>query len=472
MVKETEFYDILGLKPNATDDEIKKAFRKAALKWHPDKHGSSSSENKIEAEEMFKKVGMAYEVLSDPQKRETYNRFGKEALDSGAGSAPDMDEILRHMAGMGGFSFHRKAQNSRELQIPDLISKIELTIPEIFSGTKVEFKIERYVLKEGANPSRQDLVCKNCKGTGQQVHIRQIGPGMMQQYHSQCDQCTKGIVLSDKYFEKVEKTLKKTIPRGVIHSHQIVVPNYGHEIPSSMRKGSTLRTDLVIIVSEGQRYQVPDTNIIYTRGEGGSPFNLQVSMELEPELAICGGYKELVYINGDKILVEVPSNLIFRQSLTVVMANRGLPVYGVVDSDGENKYGDLFIKFKVISTGFSESINEKIYQAITGHSKKKNDQTILKLYDDTEKAEAIEDYAQSARMDEINKDFRKFDQVYKKECRDNMKRRMNENTNPGDEETSDADSDDFEDGFARKFSGFEESFQGSQFEGAPQCAQQ
>lgn len=471
MVKETEYYDILEVSPDATDSQIKKAFRKAALLWHPDKHSTATPEKRKEAEEMFKKVGKAYEVLSDQQKRQMYDRFGEDGLEgANMGPGPDIEEILRHMAGMGGmggFQFRRGRQQPRELMMPSLVVKVDMTLPEIFDGKKVEFKIERYVLKEGADPSRTDLTCKACKGLGQRVRMQQFGPNMMRQFQERCSDCNGGMVLSGEYFDTVEKTLKKTIPRGVIHGHQIVVANYGHDVPPSMQKGDSKRTDLVIVIKEEQQYRVPDTDLLYVRGEDGSPFNLQVGVELEPELALCGGYKELTFINGETFLVEIPPGLVFKESETVVVANRGLPVYGVVDSNGENRMGDLFVKFRVNFNGFDDETSEAIYKAITGRSKAKDDKKLLNAHGKvSEFGDAIEDYADSERPHQVKNDFRQFNTAYERERRATMERRMNGGGNPADEETSDSDQDDFG-------PGFDGGFEGAQFEGGPPgCAQQ
>ena len=482
MVHETEYYDILGVSPDASASEIKKAFRKAALLWHPDKHSTSTPEEKEEAEEMFKKVGKAYEVLSDPEKRQTYDRYGEEGLQgSGMAHGPDIEEILRHMAGMGMGGFRFRQRGRPETQMPNLACKIKLTIPEILTGHKVECQIKRKILKEGANPSKDDLVCSACRGSGVQMRMRQIGPGRMMQYQTKCDQCKSGMKLNSEYFEEEEKTLKKTIPPGVIHEHQIVVPGYGHDIPPSLRKGDAKRTDLVIVISEEQNYRVPDTDYLYTRGEAGSPFNLQIGLELETELAICGGYKELTFVDGSTFLVEVPPGLVFKQSETVIVPGRGLPVYGVVDSSGNNKFGDLFVKFRFAFDGFDDQTYGAIYKAITGRSKDKDDKKMLDAHGKVvESGQPIEDYADSERLQQVKDDFREFNRVYENERRATAERRMREGKNPEDSDTS--DSDEFEGmggfpggmpGMGGGMPGMPEGFEGAQFEGGPPgCAQQ
>ena len=142
----TEFYDLLGVQPDASDDEIKKAFKRKAIKCHPDKHANSTPEVRAAAEEEFKEIGQAYEVLSDPDKRKMYNKYGKESL--GNGPPPDMEDILRgfgmRMGGMGGFPFGR--QQKPKAEMPNLVTHVTLNLREIYEGKKVEFDVTRYVL--------------------------------------------------------------------------------------------------------------------------------------------------------------------------------------------------------------------------------------------------------------------------------------------------------------------------------------
>jgi len=147
MVKETLFSDRLGVKTDASESEIKKAFYKLAQKWHPDKN----PDNKTEAEEKFKEINEAYEVLSDKSKRETYDRFGKEGLSESGFHAGNPFDIFGSFfgGGFGGGGRSRGPQRTRDIE-----HAINVTLEDLFKGIKKKMKISRNVL------------CDTCSGTG------------------------------------------------------------------------------------------------------------------------------------------------------------------------------------------------------------------------------------------------------------------------------------------------------------------
>jgi len=127
MVKETLFYERLGINPDATEPEIKKAFYKLAQKWHPDKN----PENKLEAEEKFKEINEAYEVLSDKTKRETYDRFGKEGLSESGFHSTDPFDFFSSIFGNGGRGASRGPQRTANIE-----HALNVTLEELYKGKK------------------------------------------------------------------------------------------------------------------------------------------------------------------------------------------------------------------------------------------------------------------------------------------------------------------------------------------------
>ncbi len=189
-----DYYEVLGLNKNASDDEIKRAYRRLALKHHPDRNPDNSKE----AEEKFKEICEAYEVLSDPQKRKTYDQFGHDGLRgafTGAGGGfdwsdfthfSDLEDIFGNFSDifsgfgidLGGFGFGGTTQRGRRPRRgASLRAEVEITLQEAASGTKKVIRLPRYercsVCKgEGTKPGTKKITCPECQGQGQ---VRTMG---------------------------------------------------------------------------------------------------------------------------------------------------------------------------------------------------------------------------------------------------------------------------------------------------------
>ncbi|KAE8633844.1 hypothetical protein XENTR_v10002115 [Xenopus tropicalis] len=181
MVKETAYYDTLGVKPNATPDEIKKAYRKLALKYHPDKNPKEG--------EKFKLISQAYEVLSDPKKRDLYDQGGEQAIKEGGmggGNFSSPMDIFDMFFGGGG-------RMNREKRGKNVVHQLAVSLNDLYNGTSRKLALQKNVIcskcegyggKKGAVEK-----CTTCKGRGVQVRVQQIGPGMVQQIQSMCSDC-------------------------------------------------------------------------------------------------------------------------------------------------------------------------------------------------------------------------------------------------------------------------------------------
>jgi DnaJ family protein A protein 2 len=189
-VSNSKYYETLGVEKTASPDEIKKAFRKLAMKEHPDKGGSI---------EKFQEIQEAYEVLSDKEKRDTYDKYGEEGLkEGGGGGQGGMDDLLAQMMGMrrpgGGPQGPKKG---KPMQHP-----LKMTLEEIHAGKKTKIAINRDRKckpcegrggKEGATQK-----CTGCRGRGVVTKMQQIGPGMYTQSNGPCDDCYgKGEIIPD-----------------------------------------------------------------------------------------------------------------------------------------------------------------------------------------------------------------------------------------------------------------------------------
>ena len=173
-----DYYDILGIDKNASASEIKKAYRKMALKYHPDKNPDDK-----DAEEMFKKAAEAYEVLSDPDKKARYDQFGHSAFEGagGFGGGMNMDDIFSQFGDIfggafgGGFS-GLGGTRQRVVKGSNLRIKVKLTLEEVANGVEKRVKVKRKVQAPGTTYR----TCSTCQGTGQMTRVTNTILGRMQ----------------------------------------------------------------------------------------------------------------------------------------------------------------------------------------------------------------------------------------------------------------------------------------------------
>ena len=222
-----EYYEILQVTKTATKSEIKKAYRKLAMKYHPDRNPDDK-----EAEEMFKKINEAYEVLSNDEKRAIYDQYGKAGLDGHMGSSggfSGFEDIFEEFFGFGG----RKAQKQTPYNL-DILVEVTLEFKEAVFGVKKEIDIEYYSICKTCDGSgaKKSHTCPTCNGQGQ-VFIRQ---GFMS-IGQTCPTCSgSGIIIDEKCDEcngkgyKVNKDkVEIDLPAGVDNGMRMRIPNKGNE---------------------------------------------------------------------------------------------------------------------------------------------------------------------------------------------------------------------------------------------------
>jgi DnaJ-class molecular chaperone len=363
-VADTTYYDLLGVSPDATEAQIKKAFRKLALEYHPDKSSHKSEKEKKEAEHKFKELAEAYGILSDAKKRKQYDHIGVDGLKNGGHGMNEVDisEIFSQMGpefasafggfanafgGMGGMSFGQgpmggfggnQKQKKKEPVIPDILHNINVTLKDTYIGTTIEFEIERYNLKQHKQPTKEDMACSDCEGMGMKIKLVPIGPGMMRQVQEKCTKCSgEGLIFSDNFFEKKSQKFSKTIPRGIENNEKIIIEDKGHELPDCFKTSQKKRTNIILNIIE-ERDIVID-NYKYTRYVNNSPFNIALELKLEPHEAICGTYKYIPFINGEHVCIHIPPGTIFqKEQHIVIVPQMGMPFY-----KNKSAVGDLFV---------------------------------------------------------------------------------------------------------------------------------
>jgi len=269
MSKKRDYYEVLEVAKNASFDDIKKAYRKKAIQYHPDKNPGDKA-----AEEKFKEAAEAYEVLSDQQKRQRYDQFGHTGLggasDGGfGGGGMSMDDIFMQfgdifgdMGGFrgfrgGGFGGGQRSRAPRMRKGSDLRVKVKLTLAEIAKGVEKKIKVKKYVpcsecSGTGAEKGSQPVTCETCRGSGYTTRMQQTILGAMQTT-AECPTCHgDGKVIKDKckrcHGEGIvqgEEVISINIPAGVMEGMQLSVAGKGN----APRRGG-INGDLLVVIEE------------------------------------------------------------------------------------------------------------------------------------------------------------------------------------------------------------------------------
>ena len=332
MVKETGYYDLLGVKPNATPDELKKSYRKLALKYHPDKNPDTDSAEK------FKLISQAYEVLSDAKKRETYDKGGEQALKEGGlsegGFSSPMD-IFEMFFGGGGGGGRRRAPNKGK----DVIHQMSVTLEDLYNGSVRKLALQKNVIcdkcagkggKEGAVQK-----CTTCRGSGTQVILNQLGAGMYQQIHASCRDCQgQGEKINPKDMCKTcqgrkivheRKILEVHIDKGMEDGQKITFYGEGDQSPG-LEPG-----DIVIILEERE-------HSTFRRKD----MDLYLKMDISLTEALCGFKRTIKTLdNRTLVITSHPGDTIKPYAVKCVL-NEGMPMY-------KNPFekGRLIVQFNV-----------------------------------------------------------------------------------------------------------------------------
>lgn len=268
-----DYYSILGIDKNATDDQIKAAFKKAALKWHPDKHVNDSAKEKKEAEEKFKDINEAYSVLSDPNKKQMYDRYGTTDGPTGFsdfGFNPnDINDIFNIFRNNGprGRQYQRQHPKGSTINI-----SVALSIEEIYRGGKktIQYTINTRCKKCNGSGGEDVKECPYCHGTGMITETTRNGY-MVSSISRPCNHCkgTGKIVEKEcdechgQGFTRTSKTIDIDIPYGVTNGEQMFFSGLGYESNDPDGPNGDLYITFIYDI-DTSRYAV-DNNTIYER---------------------------------------------------------------------------------------------------------------------------------------------------------------------------------------------------------------
>lgn len=329
-----DYYEVLGVNKDATADEIKKAYRKMALKYHPDKNPGDK-----QAEENFKEAAEAYEVLSDSNKKARYDQFGHAGMSGGGGfggggfgGGMSMEDIFSQFGdifgghfGGGGFGGFSNAGGRQQARGSNLRVRIKLNLAEMVNGTQKTIKVKK--LK--AAPGATSKICTTCNGTGAQVKVMNTMFGQMQT-QTTCSTCQGLGKIADKVpaganehgLIKEDEEITINIPAGAREGIQLNVRGKGNDAPFGGTPG-----DLLVVVEEEE-----DKTI---KREGD---NLHQELYISFPEAALGTSKEIPTVTG-KVKIKIDAGT--QSGKILRLAGKGLPS---IDSYGK---GDMFVHINV-----------------------------------------------------------------------------------------------------------------------------
>lgn len=338
MADKRDYYEVLEVQKGASKDEIKKAYRKLAMKYHPDRNPGDKA-----AEEKFKEAAEAYEVLSDDQKRARYDQFGHAGMSGAAGGGGfnmDINDIFSNFGDIfGGFGFGgfggQRGGGQRVQKGSNLRVKVKLTLKEIAEGADKKLKVKKYCACQhcsgtGAQGGKSGTdTCPTCHGSGMVTQVRNTMLGQMRS-SSPCPTCGgTGQVIKNKCtycggsgVTQGEEVISINIPAGVTDGMSMTVQGKGN----AARNGG-INGDLIVVFEEEQDPQL-------TREGNNLVYKLNISV---PD-AILGTTAEIPTING-KVKFKIEAGT--QPGSILRLKGKGLPTYG------EYGKGDLLVLVNV-----------------------------------------------------------------------------------------------------------------------------
>ncbi|SHE96060.1 molecular chaperone DnaJ [Mariniphaga anaerophila] len=358
-----DYYEVLEISKNASAEEIKKAYRKKAIQYHPDKNPGNK-----EAEEKFKEAAEAYEVLQDPNKKQRYDQFGHAGVGgaagggSGFGGFSDIEDIFSsfgdifggHFGGFGGFGGGRSHSGGRHVSRgSDLRVKVKLNLSEVLNGAEKKIKVKKYVQCQhcngtGAKNASAFTNCSTCHGSGRVTRVTNTLLGQMQTT-SACPTCHgEGKIITDKCSHcagegviRDEEVITIKIPAGVGEGMQMTVTGKGN----AARRGGVNGDLLVVITEEEHPELVRDgNNLIY---------NLFLSF---PEITL-GTTAEIPTVDS-KVKVKIDAGT--QPEKILRLRGKGLP-----DVNGYGR-GDLLVRIHVWIPKKLNSDERKMLEKLMG----------------------------------------------------------------------------------------------------------
>jgi DnaJ family protein A protein 2 len=337
-VSNKKYYEILEVDQKASADDIRKSYRKKAVKMHPDKGGDQNA---------FQELQHAYEILSDPDKREVYDKYGEEGLKEGreGGEGMDIFDLLTG-GGRGGGKPQKKKTQSK-------LQTLKVTLEDIYKGTKKYLEISRYRVCQtckgsGSKDPNANTKCTGCQGKGMKMIVQQIQGGYIQRT-AECPDCKgEGSVIKEKDKCKdckgqkcmqVKKVVEVELDKGANDGKRYTFPGESDEVPGA-EPGDII---VELQVEKHKKFIRKGADLVY---------NADISL-LE---ALTGFEIVIEHLDGRKIKIKNKPGEVVKPNILKTVKECGMPFY-----DSPYKFGNLYINFNIV---FPNSIDNSQKEAL------------------------------------------------------------------------------------------------------------
>jgi len=326
MVKDTKFYDVLGVSPDCSASDLKKSYRKLALKYHPDKNP--------DAGDKFKELSHAYEVLSDPEKRQLYDQYGEEGLSGAGGMGMDAEDLFSQL--FGGFGGGRRQQTGPR-RGKDMMHALKVSLEDLYNGKTSKLAVQKHVLCKGCDGKggKEGSVhkCKVCNGQGVRLITRQMGP-MVQQMQQPCSECqATGEIIDEegrcqeclgKKVKIERKILEVHVEKGMREGQKITFSGEGDQGPN------IIPGDIIIVIEEKPH--------AHFKRKGD---DLLYEAHIDLLTALAGGQFTIPHLDDRVLLVSILPGEVIRPDQQKAIPHEGMP------AQRTHTKGTLFVKFHI-----------------------------------------------------------------------------------------------------------------------------
>jgi DnaJ-class molecular chaperone len=321
----TSLYEILEIEETASETEIKKAYRKLAVKFHPDKNQGGS-----DASEKFKEISRAYETLSDPQKRRMYDEYGEEG--AGASGFTNASDLFTHFFG-SAFS----DQMHTETSVDPILKTLNVNLNDLYNGKTYQISIDKTVncisCEGTGSNTKSNSTCFSCGGDGVKAKLQRYGP-IIQQVLQTCHKCKgTGVFIQEKNKCKDcrgrMQSLKKEkvdihVEKGMNDGEKIVLHGQGNEEPG------LLTGDVVVTL-------VVQNDSIFSRNRN----DLETTVKISLKDALCGSCVKIKHLDGRILVIKTSPGDVIKPNQIRVVKGEGMPY------KRSSNNGDLYISYEI-----------------------------------------------------------------------------------------------------------------------------